>query len=314
MAVTPQDRINGSSKKTAQSSEIKVTPPAPAGSEACPYIGLEDDPGTRLLYVAPVAFCHRAEPAGAVDLNHQQAYCLASMHMLCPVFMRPEWDVLPAALQYQEPESPTARKRWFWLAAALLVLGLIVGGWLIGGNGRFPTIVETKPEANVPVIAVVSTPTPTPTMVVSPTTVPTKTAVPTVTASATNTNTPAPTATATALPTATLVPTYTPRPATFTPLPPTETAVPLVEAVVNVPFLNVRSGPGIAYELIATIAEGDQIELTGRVSDGSWWQFCCVNGEPGWVIGEAVDMPENAEALVPRANRIPPLPTPDVEP
>ncbi len=139
----------------------------------------------------------------------------------------------------------------------------------------------------------------------SPTTIPTKTAVASATPVPTNTATPQPTATM--KPSATLVATLV---ATFTPIRPTETAVPLLKAVVAVPNLNVRSGPGIAYELLGTIAEGEQVELTGRISDSSWWQICCVNGEPGWVIGEAIEIPEGAETIVPRATVIPALPTP----
>ena len=275
-----------------------------------------------MMYVSPAAYCHRAEPAGAVDLRHQQEYCLASTHKLCSVFMRPEWGPLPAALQYHEAELPPARKRWLWGAAALVVIGLMLGGLFLWGNGRSATTVESGPEEGLPAVAVVSTKTstPTPTVVESPTKMPTKTAVPSKTPLPTNTNTPLPTATKkpsatptempTVVPSATLMPTYTPLPPTFTPIPPTETAVPLVQAVVNVPFLNVRSGPGTDYEQVATIIEGDQIELIGRISDSSWWLFCCVNGdELGWVIGEAVDLPEDAETVVPRVNQIPPLPT-----
>jgi hypothetical protein len=323
MAITPQDRINGSSNKSSQSSEIKITPPAISAREACPYIGREDDPKTRLLFASPEACCHHAEPADAVDLGHQQEYCLTSMHNLCPVFMRAEWEPLPMALQYYEPEIRSPRRRWFWVfVVVLVVLGLVTGGWLLSGSGRFSTTTESEPEAGLPVVAALATETPTSTSTstASPTITPTETAVPSKTPTSTHTNTPPPTNTAkpsatptelpTDVPTATLVPTYTSLPPTFTPLPPTETAVPLVPAVVNVPFLNVRSGPGTDYEQIATIAEGDQIELIGRVSDGSWWLFCCVNGdEPGWVIGEAVDLPEEAESLVPRVTRIPPLPT-----
>lgn len=307
MTITPQDRTNGSSKKVIQTpSEFKL-PPITSVNEACPFIGLEDDAGTRLLYASPAAFCHRAEPTEAVDLTHQQAYCLVSSHKRCPVFMRPEWDILPAALAYHEPVMASSKKRWLWLVSGLVLLGLMVGSLFVWGNGRFPTPVESNPEAAMPIVVVAPTKTPTltPTVVQSPTTLPTKMAVASTTPIPTNTATPQPTATL--KPAATLVP-------TFTPILPTETAVPLLKAVVVVPNLNVRSGPGIAYELLGTIAEGQQVELMGRISDGSWWLICCVNGEPGWVIGEAIEIPEGAETIVPRVAGIPSPPTPTLQP
>lgn len=301
MTITPQDRINGSSKKpTQKSAETKSTSAAPAPNEACPFIGLEDDPSTRLLFASPAACCHRAEPVEAVDLGHQQAYCLTSVYKLCPVFIRPEWSPLPAKLAYHEPASSSSKRRWLWLVIGLVMLGLIVGALFVWGNGNATTNFASEPEATVP--AVIVPPTKTPTIVSAPLVVPTKTAVASTTPNPTNTNTPIP-------PTATMEPTVTLAP-TYTPVLPTETAVSLVQAVVAVPFLNVRSGPGTAYDLLATVAEGEQVELTGRISDATWWLICCVNGEPGWVISEAIEFPEDAEVAVPRVSRIPATPTP----
>jgi len=62
--------------------------------------------------------------------------------------------------------------------------------------------------------------------------------------------------------------------------------VPLL--VVNVPTLNVRQGPGTDYPLIGAVTQSEEYEITGQSFNGSWWQICCVAGEPGWVIGEAV--------------------------
>jgi uncharacterized protein YraI len=69
--------------------------------------------------------------------------------------------------------------------------------------------------------------------------------------------------------------------------------------------LNVRSGPSADYDLMTTIDEGETVELTGRLANGSWWQICCVLEESGWVIGEAVDLPTNAKNLVPVIENIP---------
>lgn len=305
MTITPQDRINGSSKKPTQKpAETKPTPSTPVANEACPFIGLEDDPSTRLLFASPVACCHRADPVDAVDLGHQQAYCLTAVYKLCPVFIRPEWDPLPVELAYHEPERPSSKNRWLWLIIGLVGLGLMAGALFIWGNGNVTPALE--PEVEMPAVVIPPTKTPTlaPTVVDVSLLIPTKTAVASATFNPTNTNTPLP-STVTMEPSATLVPTYTPVPVLLT-----ETAVSVIQAEVAVPFLNVRSGPGTAYDLLATVAEGEQIELTGRVSDSSWWLICCVNGESGWVISEAIEFSEEAKVVVPRVSRIPSTPTP----
>ncbi|MFO7682874.1 MAG: SH3 domain-containing protein [Chloroflexota bacterium] len=273
---------------------------------ACPFLGMTDDAQTRLLFAAPSGCCYRANPPEAVAVDHQQSHCLTSMHKLCPVFTKPTWDPLPPELLHTAPRSRSRRfGPWLALAAFLLGLALFLGllfGW---GNGRFaavssmaptpvsglaalPAATQTTALMNTKTVAPSSTPTPT---APTPTPLPTKTAVPSATATTQPTITPS----------ATLAPTYTP-------LPPPETAVPPIFAKVAALRLNVRSGPGLAYDLLATIEEGTQIELTGRLRDGSWWQICCVNGETVWVYGEGLEIPaaaETAVAILPA----PPLPT-----
>ena len=294
MSIKPQDRINGSSKASLEKPfEMKQDSPTALTLGACPFIGLEDDPGTRLLFVSPAACCHRADPVSAVNLTQQQDYCLITTHKLCPVFVRPEWSPLPPELQYYESVTPFSNRRWFWGVVGLVVLSLIVGMLFVWDGGNFTMTTEAEPEENLPVVVMnsTSTPTSTPASAATATQLPTKTAV----AMMIPTDTPVPTQTAeppTVIPTATLVP-------TFTPMMPTETAVPPVLAAVNVARLNIRSGPGTTYDLLGTVDEGEQIELTGRLSDSSWWQICCVLGESGWVISEAIEIPAEAEIVIP---------------
>ncbi len=89
----------------------------------------------------------------------------------------------------------------------------------------------------------------------------------------------------------------TPTP-TITPLPPTATPTftpsPLPTAVpptplpalltVNVPLLNVRTGPGVDYPLAGQLAQGQQVEILGRAME--WWQikFAAATGGTGWVV------------------------------
>jgi uncharacterized protein YgiM (DUF1202 family) len=118
----------------------------------------------------------------------------------------------------------------------------------------------------------------------------------------------------TAVPTQTPLPTDTATPAlpaTFTPVPATQTAVATATAVpnivVDVERLNVRFGPNTAYETLGLVDEGTAYDVVGRLPDSSWLQICCINGEAGWVIAEAV-LVEGDLSAVPEVTEFPPLP------
>lgn len=76
------------------------------------------------------------------------------------------------------------------------------------------------------------------------------------------------------------------------------------EAVVSIALLNVRSGPGINYNILGGINQGERYAITGRNELGDWWQID-YNGQPGWVFGELVTV-ENASNVSVAAN----IPTP----
>ena len=101
--IKQQGNKNGSRKPIEGVLPVeREKPPSPTVTNraGCPYIGLEDDPSTRLLFASPAACCHRVDPISAIDLGHQQTHCLTSMHKLCSVFMRPEWGPMPPELEY----------------------------------------------------------------------------------------------------------------------------------------------------------------------------------------------------------------------
>lgn len=54
--------------------------------------------------------------------------------------------------------------------------------------------------------------------------------------------------------------------------------------IVNTYALNVRSGPGAQYTILATVAGGDELHVVGR-NDGreNWWYVELANGQRGWV-------------------------------
>lgn len=91
-------------------------------------------------------------------------------------------------------------------------------------------------------------------------------------------------------------------PATDTPAPPTEapptatpppppTATPAApRLVVNAPLANVRTGPGIDYNVLTTVERGQDFDIVGKNAAGDWWHFCCVDGQQAWIISELVDI------------------------
>jgi hypothetical protein len=51
---------------------------------------------------------------------------------------------------------------------------------------------------------------------------------------------------------------------------------------------NVRSGPGTSFQVVATVKQGDKLNLTGRTSDSAWLQVCCYKNVPGWISASLV--------------------------
>lgn len=119
--------------------------------------------------------------------------------------------------------------------------------------------------------------------------------------------------TATATPTFP-VPTSSPQPSpgvTSTPsTTPTPAIVPQVTVVAD--LLNVRSGPGLAYALIATVPKGTVLRAEGRTEDGQWLLVCCVNEQWGWVLNQPDLVSLNFDlATLPTVIVPTPVPTPN---
>ncbi len=74
--------------------------------------------------------------------------------------------------------------------------------------------------------------------------------------------------------------------------------------------VNVRSGPGTEYDVIAVVGQNEEFGVIGRTEAGDWWQACCFGGELGWFFAPLVEVAEPDS--VPIAEDIPliPLPTP----
>lgn len=91
------------------------------------------------------------------------------------------------------------------------------------------------------------------------------------------------------------------------PTPTTEAPTPTpLPRLVSSGAANARSGPGTDYGLVGAINQGESFDVIGKNADGTWWQFCCVNGQQAWVFNDLVTV-ENA-ASVPVAQNIPAAP------
>ena len=100
--------------------------------------------------------------------------------------------------------------------------------------------------------------------------------------------------------------------ATDTPAP-TDTPVPTVarftvKTDLTAANVNVRTGPSTAFNIIGTVARGAQFDISGRNQEYTWFQFCCVAGQTGWIFSNLVNV-ENAH-LITLAQNIPPTPVP----
>jgi TolB protein len=55
--------------------------------------------------------------------------------------------------------------------------------------------------------------------------------------------------------------------------------------------MNVRSGPGTDYPVVASATAGTSYEIVGQNEDGTWWQVCCFDQEaPGWLAASLVNV------------------------
>ncbi len=190
-------------------------------------------------------------------------------------------------------------RRW------LLVVVIVTAALLLAGcpPKYQPVTVETEAAPTQPELAQAATSAATATPA-PPTATPT--ALPPTPTSIPPTATPVPpAATPTPLP-----PTPTPEPPTATPEP--EPAEPQAVASRN---MNVRGGPGTNYPVIGSAATGDSFDITGKATDGSWYEVCCVAGdEKGWLSASLVTVEGDAAAIKVATDIPEPPPTPTPAP
>jgi len=97
-----------------------------------------------------------------------------------------------------------------------------------------------------------------------------------------------------------------------TPVPPTATPTrtPLPDAVVNVKTLNLHTGPGIVYDRIGVVRQGDELQVIGQAYTCGWLKVTTPGGVIGWVSGAPAYITLNLDCSDIRAAEIPPTPVP----
>ncbi len=205
----------------------------------------------------------------------------------------------PAAFTPQsqavESKSQAESKRGMiiGLIAVVVVVGLALAALTLGGGAS--TEAET---ATTPTDSAAAVPSPAPTMLV---------------AVATLTSTPEPTAVPTSKPT--IAPTDAPAPTEAA----DESSAPtVVTGIVAVDTLNVRGGPGQAYESVTQLQKGEAVHILSRASAAGeeWWQAESPAGEwSGWLLAEHIRLDTDAlpEVTPPPSPTPGPTATPTVE-
>lgn len=79
---------------------------------------------------------------------------------------------------------------------------------------------------------------------------------------------------------------------------------------VNTGRLNIRSGPGISYGIIATITQGDTVTLVGRNADAGWLEVRLTNNQQGWARSRYI-VPNIPIGNLPITSPTVPTPTPN---
>ena len=145
----------------------------------CPYLGQRSDPGTALSYPSVLNRCYHTKPVVAINLGHQEEFCLTTNYPNCKEYAR-EPDAAPPIALHGSSESRSRKrpgnKKWV-LGIVLLGLGLIVAWQFItrgegfdqffGGPTGITESTETSTESTSTFLSptTTSTPTPTPTFV-----------------------------------------------------------------------------------------------------------------------------------------------------
>jgi uncharacterized protein YgiM (DUF1202 family) len=97
-----------------------------------------------------------------------------------------------------------------------------------------------------------------------------------------------------------------------TPLPPPVVEATVPTAIIQPAQMNVRSGPGTGFSVVAGVTGGTALEISGAVPTGDWYRVVLASGEIGWVFASLVQVVGPSDTIVTLTQEeLPTLPTPD---
>jgi LysM repeat protein len=107
----------------------------------CPYLGQRTDPETALSYPSALNCCTHARLVVAIDLGHQEEFCLTNGYPNCEVYNAKPGAPLPAGFRYsQGRQSHKGHRGRIWVGSILLIVLLAIGAWIFtlrgGGFGK----------------------------------------------------------------------------------------------------------------------------------------------------------------------------------
>ncbi|MEZ4708039.1 MAG: hypothetical protein R3A44_12575 [Caldilineaceae bacterium] len=89
----------------------------------------------------------------------------------------------------------------------------------------------------------------------------------------------------------------------------------ITRVVVNTPLVNGRAGPGVDYPIVEIVERGQEFDVIGASESGEWWNVCCINDKPFWLINEYVDtIGDGTVAVVPAPAQAAPTAAPTAVP
>ena len=87
------------------------------------------------------------------------------------------------------------------------------------------------------------------------------------------------------------------------------TPTPQPHAVVTAEALNLRAGPGVSYDKVGLLHQGEELTVTARTEAGDWLAVTLLDGTEGWVSAAYVDLHIPLDAIA-VAGEIPATSTP----
>lgn len=73
------------------------------------------------------------------------------------------------------------------------------------------------------------------------------------------------------------------------PTPTLEPTTPALPQAKSTGLVNVRSGPGTTFTIVASLNQDDVVDLVGKTPTGDWWQVRTSDGTDGWVFAQLVE-------------------------